>query len=138
MNPSVHRQKSVQTIPYQNHRKHNHKNHNHDANSTAANTTTTDAGDKTEHIIMTAMKYLVHLQDSRQSTHPSPLPFPFPCEPPPTHQHTNTHDMSHRHRHKYSIINHIHPHLINQSENYAESRDRRTRISHPHNRRGLR
>ena len=64
-----------------------HKNHNHDANSTAANTTTTDAGDKTEHIIMTAMKYLVHLQDSRQSTHPSPFPFPYPCEPPPTHQH---------------------------------------------------
>jgi hypothetical protein len=32
------------------------QNHNHDANSTAANTPTTDAGDKTEHIIMTAMQ----------------------------------------------------------------------------------
>jgi hypothetical protein len=57
------------------------QNHNHDANSTAANTTTTDADDKTAHSIKTAMQQLVHLQDSRQSTHPSP--FPFPCEPTP-------------------------------------------------------
>ena len=81
------------------------QNEDHGAITTATNTTTTDADDKTEHIIMTAMKYLVHLWKSRPSTHPSPFPFPFPCEPTRMSMSiSNHHIISH---HTPIGINHI-------------------------------
>ena len=93
--------------------------------TTATNTTTTDADDKTEHIIMTAMKYLVHLDYCRQSTHPSPFPFPFPSTASTSTSATTVQYHQHTTLPSASITS-----TSNQSQNYAQSRDRRTQLSH--------